>query len=251
MITIPILLFLIFITIIVSGSSILLFKIGNKTIKLILAFSGAYLLAITVLHLIPEIYSHGSHSHTHSSPLENRLGNEIGIFILAGFLLQILIEYFSEGIEHGHIHLHKHSESTFPLTVMLALSVHSFLEGMPLAGDLTETKKSFATGIILHNVPIAIALMSMLIQSGQKKGMAFLWLLVFALMTPLGAMTGNLLEETILMSENYSNYILAVVVGIFLHVSTTILFESSDEHRFHFIKLTVILAGMGVALIFI
>ncbi len=251
MITIPILLFLIFITIIVSGSSILLFKIGNKTLKLILAFSGAFLLAITVLHLIPEIYSHSSHSHTHSSPFENRLGNEIGIFILAGFLLQILIEYFSEGIEHGHIHVHKHEEKTFPLTVMLALSVHSFLEGMPLAGDLTDTKKSFATGIILHNVPIAIALMSMLIQSGQKKGMAFLWLLVFALMTPLGAMTGNLLEETILMSENYSNYILAVVVGIFLHVSTTILFESSDEHRFHFIKLTVILAGMGVALIFI
>jgi len=226
---------LLFITVIISGCSVLFLKIGSKTLKLILAFSGAYLLAITVLHLIPEIYSSAT--------------TLTGIFVLAGFLLQILIEYFSEGIEHGHIHVHKHEEKTFPVTVMLALSIHSFIEGMPLAGEFTETKKSLATGIILHNVPIAIALMSMLIQSGQKKGIAFFWLLVFALMTPIGALTGNLLEGTFAVITNYSNYLMAVVVGIFLHVSTTILFESSEHHRFHFIKLAVILAGMGLAII--
>ena len=226
---------LLFTTVIISGSSVLFLKIGGKTLKLILAFSGAYLLAITVLHLIPEIYSSAS--------------VKTGIFILAGFLLQILIEYFSEGIEHGHIHVHKHEDKTFPIAVMLALSVHSFIEGMPLAGELTETKKSLATGIVLHNVPIAIALMSMLIQSGQKNGMAFFWLLVFALMTPLGALTGNFLEGNMQLITHYSNYLMAIVVGIFLHVSTTILFESSEHHRFHFIKLAVILAGMGLAFI--
>ena len=226
---------LIFITAVASGTAILFLQIKNKTLKLILAFSGAYLLAITVLHLIPEIYSTAS--------------VKTGIFILAGFLLQILIEYFSEGIEHGLIHVHKHSETTFPLTVMLALSVHSFMEGIPLAGDLTDTKKSLATGIILHNVPIAIALMSMLIQSGQKRGNSIVWLIVFAFMTPLGAFAGNLLAGNISEASNYSHYMLAIVVGIFLHVYTTILFESSDEHRFHFIKLAVILAGMGLAVI--
>jgi len=226
---------LLFITVIISGSSVLFFQIGGKTLKLILAFSGAYLLAIAVLHLIPEIYSNAN--------------VKTGIFILAGFLLQILIEYFSEGIEHGHIHVHQHEEKTFPIAVMLALSVHSFIEGMPLAGEFTETKKSLATGIMLHNVPIAIALMSMLIQSGQKKGIAFFWLFVFALMTPLGALTGNLLEGNMNLITNYSNYLMAVVVGIFLHVSTTILFESSEQHRFHIMKLVTILAGMGLAII--
>ncbi|MBI4929273.1 MAG: ZIP family metal transporter [Bacteroidetes bacterium] len=226
---------LLFITVIISGSSVLFFQIGGKTLKLILAFSGAYLLAIAVLHLIPEIYSNAN--------------VKTGIFILAGFLLQILIEYFSEGIEHGHIHVHQHEEKTFPIAVMLALSVHSFIEGMPLAGEFTETKKSLATGIMLHNVPIAIALMSMLIQSGQKKGIAFFWLFVFALMTPLGALTGNLLEGNMHLITNYSNYLMAVVVGIFLHVSTTILFESSEQHRFHIMKLVTILAGMGLAII--
>ncbi len=225
---------LLFATVLVSGGSVLFLKIGSQTLKLLLAFSGAYLLAITVLHLIPEIYSTAN--------------AKTGIFILSGFLLQILIEYFSEGIEHGHIHVHKHEEKTFPVTVMLALSIHSFIEGMPLAGEMTETKRSLATGIILHNVPIAIALMSMLIQSGQSKGMSFVWLLIFALMTPVGALTGNILEGNTGFVTSYSNYLMAIVVGIFLHVSTTILFESSEHHRFHFIKLAVILAGMGLAL---
>jgi len=226
---------LLFATVILSGCSVLFFKLGNKALKLILSFSGAYLLAITVLHLIPEIYSNAT--------------TKTGIFILAGFLLQIFIEYFSEGIEHGHIHVHKHEEIIFPATIMIALSVHSFIEGMPLAGVINETKKSLATGIFFHNIPIAIALMSMLIQSGQKKGNAILWLVVFALMTPIGALTGNLLEGSFGLITHYSNYLMAVVVGIFLHVSTTILFENSEQHRFHLIKLATILAGMALAFI--
>lgn len=226
-----IVLFLVFITAVASGSTILFLKISSKTLKLILAFSGTYLLGITVLHLIPEIYATRSHI--------------TGIFMLAGFLLQILIEYFSKGIEHGHIHIHKHSERSFPLTVMIALSFHSFLEGMPLSGELTETKKSLATGIILHNVPIAIALLSMLLMSGEKKSAAFFWLMLFAVMSPLGALAGNFFN----LSELYLQNILAVVVGIFLHVSTTILFESSEEHRFNLIKLSVIIAGMGLSIV--
>lgn len=236
---------LLFVTVILSGCSVLFFKLSGKALKLILSFSGAYLLGITVLHLLPELYT----SAVLPSPVGEGSGGEVGLFILAGFLLQIFIEYFSEGIEHGHIHVHKHEENIFPITVMIALSVHSFLEGMPLAGVINETKKSLATGIFFHNVPIAIALMSMLIQSGQKKANAILWLIVFALMTPIGALTGNLLEGSFGLITHYSNYLMAIVVGIFLHVSTTILFESSEQHRFHLIKLATILAGMGLAFV--
>lgn len=223
--------FLVFITAFVSGCTILFMKIGNKSLKLILAFSGSYLLGITILHLIPEIYSGILPTN--------------GIFILVGFLLQIIMEYFSEGIEHGHMHVHKHQKKNFPLTTMIALSVHSFIEGIPLAGELTETKRTLATGIILHNVPITIVLMGMLLTAGQKKVYAVLWLVFFAIMSPLGALAGNyfLLPETYLMN------ILSIVIGIFLHVSTTILFESNDEHKFNLIKLTILIAGMGLAVL--
>ena len=46
---------------------------SGKRMKLLIAFSGAYLFAITVLHLIPEIY------HTNTD------GTYIGLFILIGF----------------------------------------------------------------------------------------------------------------------------------------------------------------------
>jgi hypothetical protein len=42
---------------------------------------------------------------------------------------------------------------------------------------------------------------------------------------------------------------MAVVIGIFMHISTTILFEASDVHRFNFAKLGAIFVGtaLGVA----
>ena len=227
---------LLFAGVIASGSIVIFTKVSGKTLKLVLSFSGAYLFAITILHLIPDIYASTS--------------ARIGIYVLAGFLLQIFLEFFSEGIEHGHIHVHKHAESAFPFTMMLALSVHSFLEGMPMAGAWNDTKQSLLIGIILHNIPIAIALMSMLMQSHISNSKAFLWLIVFALMTPLGTLANTMIGQSIGI-DGFSEKIMGMVIGIFLHISTTILFESGDEHRFNLVKFATIVAGMGLAILFL
>lgn len=231
---------ILFSSVVVSGLSVVLFKINSKTLKLILSFSGAYLFAITVLHLIPEIYSKGNHT--------------IGIYILIGFLLQIFLEFFSEGIEHGHIHVHEHADKVFPYTMMIGLSIHSFIEGMPLAGSVNGGNDAYQDplllGIVLHNIPIAIALMSMLLQSHIKRQTAIFFLVIFACVTPLGTFTALMLNEGVI--ENISQYfdrIMAIVIGIFLHISTTILFESSANHRFNFIKFGTILAGVAMALL--
>jgi hypothetical protein len=42
---------------------------------------------------------------------------------------------------------------------------------------------------------------------------------------------------------------MAVVVGIFLHISTTILFESSNNHRFNIIKIATVLGGAATAVL--
>ena len=39
-----------------------------------------------------------------------------------------------------------------------------------------------------------------------------------------------------------------VVIGIFLHISTTILFESSADHRFNLRKMIAVLLGVAIAL---
>lgn len=231
---------LLFGSVLLSGSLFFLVrKPSAQALKLLLSFSGAFLLAITVLHLMPEVYLSS--------------GPGIGVWVMMGFLLQIVLEFFSEGIEHGHVHIHPHQEhGRFPLTMMVSLSLHSFLEGMPLGG-IGHTGEHHAHthgllyGIVLHHIPVAFALTSMLVGSGISRAKTWFFLLIFAAMAPLGALLSERLHEEVLgtLSEIYPA-LMAVVIGIFLHISTTILFESSSDHRFHMRKMLAILTGGGI-----
>ena len=224
-------------TVFLSGLSIFLFKkLSQQFLKMLLSFSGAYLFALCVLHLIPEVYA---------SPVK-----WIGAYVLIGFFLQVILEFFSEGIEHGHIHVHKHPAHAFPLAMIIGLCVHSFLEGMPLVQtfDVSSMQGSLLFGIILHHIPVALALMSMLLQSHVSKKGAIFYLLLFALMAPLGALTSQLLSDsTAVELSGFFDCMMAVVIGIFLHISTTILFENDKEHHFNYYKLLIIIAGAALA----
>ncbi|MCX6275077.1 MAG: ZIP family metal transporter [Bacteroidetes bacterium] len=228
---------ILFFTVFLSGTGIFLFKkLSQRFLKMLLAFSGAYLFGLCVLHLIPEVYSSSV--------------KWIGAFVLVGFLLQIILEVFSEGIEHGHIHVHKNHAHAFPMAMIIGLCIHSFLEGMPLVQlfDDTSTQKSLLFGITLHHIPVALALMSMLLQSHISKQAAVLYLLLFAMMAPLGAFTSQLISDNTMKElSGYFDCIMAVVIGIFLHISTTILFENDKEHRFNYYKLIIIMIGAGLA----
>jgi len=217
-----------------GGSAIFLVKSDkSELLKLILSFSGAYLFAITVLHLIPDAYS-GPDAH------------EIGVFILIGFLLQVFLEKFSEGVEHGHIHKHDHSHA-FPYGIMISLCLHAFLEGMPLAND---QHNALIFGIALHHIPAAFALASILLQSHFKTTGILFYIAVFAIMAPLGFyVSTGLSNGSIGGVEAYFNKMMGVVIGIFLHISTTILFESSVDHKINKRKMIAVLIGTGIALI--
>ena len=105
-------------TVLASGSLVFLFKPGDqRVLKFLLAFSGAFLIGITFLKLIPEVFS--------------KPAMFTGLFVLAGFLLQLLLELITEGAEHGHRHAHAENEKVSPFLLLIGLSIHSFLEGMP------------------------------------------------------------------------------------------------------------------------
>jgi hypothetical protein len=65
-------------------------------------------------------------------------------------------------------------------------------------------------------------------------------------MAPLGMLVGHYGAKNAMFNLEI---ILAVVVGMFLHISTTIIFESSENHKFNFIKLISLLIGVGLAVI--
>lgn len=223
-------------TVLGSGSLIFLFKPDDqRLLKFLLAFSGAFLIGITFLKLVPEVFSTPSIF--------------AGLFVLLGFLLQLMLELITEGAEHGHSHAHSDNEKASPFLLLVGLSIHSFLEGMPIVhGFDMKLQNTLVIGIVIHNIPISLTLMSLYLHYGCSKTKAFIYLVVFAFMTPLGSVFSNLLDASLITSlDTYFKYILAVVIGIFLHVSTSILFETEENHRYNFQKFITVIAGLGVA----
>ncbi|MCI0751807.1 MAG: zinc permease, partial [Flammeovirgaceae bacterium] len=132
-------LLVLFLTPLLSGLLIYLLPTnGKRNFKLILVFAGAYLFAITVTHILPELY------------IQNVGLEWVGGFVLLGFFLQQVLEYFTSGIEHGHLpsaedhhnhHGHNHShhhKSVSAFVLLTALCVHAFLEG----GILAQTNQN-------------------------------------------------------------------------------------------------------------
>lgn len=210
----------------VGALLVLVLKPKKKFVALLLTFSGAYLLSITVLKLFPEVFSKGN--------------EHIGVYIIAGLLIQLVLDFFSKGVEHGHTHAVE--VNLFPWALFFSLTIHAFMEGLPLA-DHKHAHLLWA--IVIHKIPIVMVLISFLLHYTSKKGVALLFLLIFALMTPLGTIVGNSIPLLI----QYSNEINAVVAGAFLHIATIILFESSKDHRFNVQKFTAILVGVALALL--
>ena len=96
--------------------------------------------------------------------------------------------------------------------------------------------------IAIHKFPVSIVLFSMLLHNGNADRRAYICLLIFGLVAPIGAAIGSLPAL-----EPFTPKLLAVVIGIFMHVSTTILFESSEDHHYNLQKGAAIALGAGIA----
>ncbi|MCR9155398.1 MAG: ZIP family metal transporter [Croceimicrobium sp.] len=200
------------------------------SLKILLIFSGAYLLGIGVFHLLPEVFE--THSHHY------------GLLIMAGFFVQLLLEALSKGLEHGHSHSELFHNKGLPIGVMIGLFLHAFIESIPVGSHTDHlSREALFWGLIVHKLPVSIILYNMLCEFSGKWQVVWFWLFCFALMAPLGVVLGEGLD----FFAEHSAELTAFVFGIFLHISTTILFEGNQSHRFNFLKYAVILLALAIA----
>ncbi|MFT5764742.1 MAG: zinc transporter ZupT, partial [Saprospiraceae bacterium] len=123
---------ILFLSVVIGGGLAFFVKNYNPAIlQMLLSFVGAYVLGITVLHLLPGVYHEPDHF--------------IGLWILGGFFIQILLELLSGGVEHGHIHPTHEPKTSFAIQILLGLCIHAFIEGMPL-----ETYDAFQEDVFGH-----------------------------------------------------------------------------------------------------
>ena len=212
----------------------------------VLMLAGSYLFSITIIHILPEVYI------DFPNPLV------IGIFILAGFFLQLILAFFSHGIEHGHVHARSsehesnHFHSAEVMSLMLGLGVHSFLEGMILSQPpdpaFNHHSGGILLGIVLHKIPAAFSLMALLYYSHLTRPKALLNLVLFSLASPAGLLFNHFINLQSGLPGHYVSMLYGVVSGTFLYISTTIFFETSPGHHFNPRKLFYAFAGGALAI---
>lgn len=199
----------------------------EKFAKNLLIVSAGFLITICLNEVFPQIYS-GSEHH-------------IGLWVIGGVLLQMLLENLTKGFEHGHFHHHTDEKNILPLALMIGLFVHAFLEGIPLANE-TEVLSPYLTGILVHNIPISFILGAFLVKNKKFSTSAFLIIALFALASPLGLILGKY------FSPDLKIYFLALVGGIFLHISSVIIFESNKNHNVDWQKIGLVALGVLFAM---
>ena len=235
-----------------------------NNLSIILAFGGAFIMGLIFLHLVPEAFSYSSIA---------------GTFVLIGFLVQILLEYLSKGLEHGHVHLNNsssHKTSTvMPWAAIVSLCIHALLESMPLAEgasavDVAHQVRSMGSlhvhvhadtaigsalflGLAIHKLPVALVLMGLIKSTGATKVTRWGFLTLFGIMPGLGMyIYDTIIHSGFALPGGVSTFMSAthgLVIGILLHVSTTVIFESGEGHAFNYNKLIATLLGLTIAYI--
>ena len=247
---------LLFIVTLIGGSAPLWLKgINDKRTNYLLAFSGSFLLSITLLHLLPETFEERGHA--------------AGLFVLVGFFIQLLIQRITHGVEHGHAHVentdlghqhhhphdHHHHQPghlhAIPLvSIILGLSLHAFMEGLPLGFNyrMEATESSLYLAVAAHKLPEAMLLTSLVLTvKGRTK--AFWVLFIFALITPLASLLASYFSVRYFVMSELVKWVIPIVAGAFIHISTTIFFESGTrQHMLTWQKTIAIMLGVGIGL---
>lgn len=224
------------IPILLTGFIAFQLKIEQQRLRLILGFSAGYLFALSIMHMLPEVFA-GSSTKT------------AGLFIVLGFCIQLLIDTFSTGIEHGHVHLHSDAcHKRLPYGIIIGLLLHSFLEGLPIYESNAGVNYQLILGLGIHNLPITIAFVSLLKEHHHPKFKTIVLILLFSFMSPFGYLCSYVMHQFGFQNQlAYSQAAYALVIGIFLHISTAILFETGVQHKYNLQKIVVMAGGIILA----
>ncbi len=235
-------LLLLFLAALIPGLFIIYYPGARKPdIKYMLVFAGAFIFSITLVHLLPELMSASE---------DPKL---VGIFVLVGFIMQMLLDFTTSGVEHGHMHNHSHQGRISPIVLMSGLCLHAIMDGSILIHPGHQHgamgNSGLMLGIILHKIPEAIALVAVLSFVFKNKLTLLILLIIFSLASPLGMFLSELASQYELLGKQGFIILFSIVSGNLIHISTTIYFETSPDHSFHKKRALIGLLGTCFAIL--
>ncbi|MCH2440781.1 MAG: ZIP family metal transporter [Candidatus Poseidoniia archaeon] len=200
------------------------FRFSHRRLEQFMALGAGVLVGSAFLVIIPE-------------GLELTLGTAAGIAplflggaILAGFTLMLLLEFF--GLPHA-VH-HEADRELLSLSATIGLVIHASVDGLALGASVTsstETGLIVFAAIMLHKGPTAFGLASFLAHIETGKSRSRLYLLLFALTSPLAAILAfYTLRDSVLASDANIGLALLFSAGTFLYVATVDVLPEVHSH---------------------
>lgn len=202
---------------------------SRKNSATLVSYSAGVLLSVGILHLLPE--AQGLTAYAEFSVL--------AAFIGFYFLEHHLFFHAShEELHHESLEIHgahqECCENPHPLgtVAFVGMAMHSLIDGM-IIGTGFEVDPHLgavaAIGVICHEVPEGIAMLSILLHYGYQRSRAVAFTLIVALATPLGALaTYAVIRE---LSTDLLGILLAFATGSFIYIAASDLIPESHRAR--------------------
>jgi zinc and cadmium transporter len=232
----------------IGGLLPLRFQWTRRHMPALLSFSAGIMMGAAFFHLLPESYILADESLTELGARHAWLQpSAIGVWIMVGFLFLYVIERFVTVHVCEALDCEVHSVG---VSAFIGLAIHALTEGVALGSGLlaADLGKVVFLSIIMHKIPAALALSSILLhekyQTKTILGLQFL----FFMMVPLGAFMVNGLY--LQGGSVFLGAAIAFSMGTFLHISLSDLLP--EVHRSTYRKSLAFAAFLiGIALMFL
>lgn len=185
-------------------------------------FAGGFLLTVALTHLYPEGQELLESSLSPSFPLSSFL-------VLFGIAFMFIIEYYLHGklCDESYSDLEEgpRAPSTSSYTLAIALSLHSFVEGVALGAAMRDSSHFtvFYAAIATHKLFEAVSVgvdLGRGVRNGGNQAIAMSVAGVYSALTPLGVVFGRSLVQGMTESAEILEGVLnCISAGIFLYAA--------------------------------
>jgi len=210
----------------IGAAALIMFGLPRRWITLTISFSTGLLLAMSLLHLLPEALEQGLTPHEVFPIL---LGGILCFFTLEKVALWRHSHISSEDSDehegerqcedHTHSHHHMHATNEGTLAILIGDGFHNFTDGLLIAAAfLADPVLGWSTtvAIIAHEVPQEAGDFAVLLSAGWKQSRALFWNIVSSLTAIIGGIAGYYALDN---ARDWIPVIITIAASSFLYVA--------------------------------
>ncbi|MDR3049531.1 MAG: ZIP family metal transporter [Elusimicrobiota bacterium] len=203
---------------------------SEKNSLFLINFAAGVMIALAFIHLIPEGAA---------------INQDAPFYVLVGFMIMFFLQFILlfHPCHDGECIKHTDAFST------VGLSLHSFIDGLIIAvGFSANSQLGILTtlAILLHKLPDGITISAILVHLRHSKKKVLLISGITAAFTPIGAIIGILLFDSI--TQSLLGILLAITAGSFIFLSAADLIPQTHKSKNRKVPL-MFFAGIGAILI--